>query len=174
MDHGGYWNNDLWIVPWFQLEEAQCMSDIHPRRIKQDEVIVQYINKFFRFPLAEGAVPQPGPQIKIRNPKPRPTKDEIDENKKQTQEDADTTNTQQAKLPDTTYTRPDEWFMTGDALIRRHYNPRTALFVPTADDCPIPLKYLDIFRTTKTDLPSIKERTLYDFRTDGNKELSDT
>ena len=64
--------------------------------------------------------------------------------------------------------------MVGDSLIRRHYCPRTTLFVPTTENCPIPLKYIDIFRNTKTDLPSLKERTIYDFRTDGSKELSDT
>eukprot|EP00973_Karenia_brevis_P028184 3883559-Karenia_brevis.AAC.1 len=51
--------------------------------------------------------------------------------------------------------------------------PRNTLFVPSADDCPLPLKYLDCVRYTKTNLESDKEARIEDvWCTDGARELS--
>ena len=44
MDHGGYWNGDMWVIPWHHLEEANNISEVKLRRIPQNEVIVQYFH----------------------------------------------------------------------------------------------------------------------------------
>ena len=47
---------------------------------------------------------------------------------------------------------PDRWKISGDSLIRIHNEPRTKLFIPAevalSDPCPIPIKYVDSWRTT--------------------------
>ena len=49
------------------------------------------------------------------------------------------------------------------------------MFVPTEEDCPLPLKYLDILRKTETDLEAYAQREIDDFWTDDNasRELTD-
>ena len=69
---------------------------------------------------------------------------------------------------------PDTWHIVGDALVRKHNTPRTALYVPSPEDCPLPLKYIDIFRHTQTDLSSSSESDIVDHYTDGPIELSDS
>ena len=47
---------------------------------------------------------------------------------------------------------PDKWRITKDLLIITHNQPRTQLFQPTDENCPIPIKYIDVMRATETDL----------------------
>ena len=46
--------------------------------------------------------------------------------------------------------------------------------MPSPEDCPLPLKYIDIFRHTQTDLSSSSEADIIDHYTDGPIELSDS
>ena len=73
---------------------------------------------------------------------------------------------------------PDFWSVTETQLIRHHSNLRTTLYVPSEDDnCPIPLKFLDVARRTYADFeaggPGEKTETeIQDcWRDDGDKEL---
>ena len=76
--------------------------------------------------------------------------------------------------PDLPTAQHDFWTCNGEVLIRHHKTPRTKLYVPTEDESPIPLKFLDIFRSTKTDLEGKKESEFDDYWTEtGDKELSD-
>ena len=59
----------------------------------------------------------------------------------------------------------DKWRITKDLLIITHNQPRTKLFQPTEENCPIPLKYIDVMRTTETDL---EDRSLNNRRLLGN------
>ena len=60
----------------------------------------------------------------------------------------------------------DYWTMPNhDLLIRWHVVPRTSLFTPTTDDCPLPLEWLDILRETKTDLQHAELDCIDDFWT---------
>ena len=36
--------------------------------------------------------------------------------------------------------------MSGDFIYRRHVEPRTQLYAPDDDVCPIPLKHADVMR----------------------------
>ncbi len=50
-------------------------------------------------------------------------------------------------------------------LVRTHVNPRTELFAPTADSCPIPLEWVDIYRRTETSLDHGQLREVDDYWT---------
>ena len=56
-----------------------------------------------------------------------------------------------SKSSPNTNTSPDYWTTSGEVLVRHHVTPRTELYSPTEDDaCPVPLKYLDVTRETRT------------------------
>ena len=56
-----------------------------------------------------------------------------------------------------------------------HVVPRSKMFVPTDENCPLPIKYLDVQRRTYTDLENKAEAEVEDIWTDvGPKELSDS
>ena len=52
--------------------------------------------------------------------------------------------------------------------------PRAKLFVPTEESFTIPLKYIDVTRTTDTTLDVMSEKHIEDYsKVDGERELSD-
>ena len=58
--------------------------------------------------------------------------------------------------------RGDEWIMAGDVLTRVHHAPRVKLFTFDEVPCPIPLEYIDVMRTTDTDLTEAAEARIED------------
>ena len=46
----------------------------------------------------------------------------------------------------------DYWKVTSDVVIRYHDTPRTHLYTPDKDDFPIPLDFIDVMRSTYTNL----------------------
>lgn len=67
----------------------------------------------------------------------------------------------------------DTWEIPGDIIIREHHTPRTKLFVPEDADFPTPGKYIDILRTTETNIEEKAEAEIKDFWTEvGPRKLS--
>ena len=67
----------------------------------------------------------------------------------------------------------DYWTVTSELIIRHHLRPRTDLFVPSDSDSPIPIKYIDVLRSTSTDLDDYKEKSIQDiWSIDKDKKLS--
>ena len=67
------------------------------------------------------------------------------------------------------------WSFNGEVLICHHRVPRFTLLVPTDPESPVPTKYLDVLRTTYTDLETQAEKRMEDFwNKDGNRALSDS
>ena len=53
--------------------------------------------------------------------------------------------------------------------------PRAKLYVPTEESFPIPLKYIDVTRTTHTSLDVMSEKNVDDYwNVDGDREVSGT
>ena len=57
----------------------------------------------------------------------------------------------------------DYWTLTSDVLVIHHMKPRLKLFTPSDENCPIPLRYLDVRRLTTTNLESAHETFIEDF-----------
>ena len=53
-------------------------------------------------------------------------------------------------LPDAGEAIHDFWFMSGSFIYRHHVEPRVKLYSPREESLPIPLKYIDVTRTTHT------------------------
>ena len=69
--------------------------------------------------------------------------------------------------------RADSWSFQGDFIYRHHCEPRVQLYVPKDETFPIPLKYIDVTRSTHTDLDVSQEKRIDDYwHIDSNKHLS--
>ena len=68
----------------------------------------------------------------------------------------------------------DFWSMSGNFKNRHHVEPRVKLHSPREESFPIPLKYIDVSRTTRTNLDVMQERRIDDhWNIDGSRDLSD-
>ena len=66
------------------------------------------------------------------------------------------------------------WSMSGNFKNRHHAEPRVKLYSPREESFPIPLKYIDVSRTTHTNLDVKQERRIDDYwNIDGSRDLSD-
>ena len=68
----------------------------------------------------------------------------------------------------------DFWSMSGSFIYRHHVEPRVELYSPREESFPIPLKYIDVTRTTHTNLDVKLEKRIDDYwNIDGSRDLSD-
>ena len=77
-------------------------------------------------------------------------------------------------LPDAGEAMNDFWSMSGSFIYRHHVEPRVKLYSPREESFPIPLKYIDVTRTTHTNLDVKQEKRIDDYwNIDGSRDLSD-
>ena len=70
---------------------------------------------------------------------------------------------------------PDAASMSGNFIFRHHVEPRVKLYSSREESFPIPLKYTDASRTTRTNLDVMQERRIDDYgNIDGPEDLSDS
>ena len=81
----------------------------------------------------------------------------------------------QDSLPDAGEAINDFWSMSGNFKYRHHVEPRVKLYPPREESFPIPLKYIDVSRTTRTNLDVKQERRIDDYwNIDGSRDVSDS
>ena len=80
----------------------------------------------------------------------------------------------QDSLPDAGEARNGFWSMSGNFIYRHHVEPRVKLYSPREESFPIPLKYIDVSKTTHTNLDVKQEKRIDDYwNIDGSRDLSD-
>ena len=80
----------------------------------------------------------------------------------------------QDSFPDAGEAIHDFWSMSGNFIYRHHGEPRVKLYSPREESFPIPLKYIDVSRTTHTNLDVKQEKRIDDYcNIDGSRDLSD-
>ena len=63
--------------------------------------------------------------------------------------------------------------MEGDFIYRHHVEPRVQLYVPKEETFPVKLKYIDVTRTTHTNLDVLQEKPIDDYwNVASNRSLS--
>ena len=78
-------------------------------------------------------------------------------------------------LPDDGEARNDFWSISGNDIYSHHVEPRAKLYSPREGSFPIPLKYIDVSRTTRTNLDVMQESRIDDYwNIDGSRDLSDS
>ena len=68
-------------------------------------------------------------------------------------------------FPDAGEAINDFWSMSGSFIYRHHVEPRVKLYLPREESFPIPLKYIDVSRTTHTNLDVKQEKRIDDIGT---------
>ena len=77
-------------------------------------------------------------------------------------------------LPDAGEAMNDFWSLSGSFIYRHHVEPGVKLHSPREESFPIPLKYIDVTRTTHTNLDVKLEKRIDDYwNIDGSRDLSD-
>ena len=69
--------------------------------------------------------------------------------------------------------RNDFWSKSGNFIYCHHVEPRVKLYSPIEESFPIPLRYIDVCRTTHTNLDLMQESRIDDFwNIDGSRDVS--
>ena len=80
----------------------------------------------------------------------------------------------QNSLPDAGAAMNDFWSMSGSFIYRHHVDPRVKLYSTREESFLVPLKYIDVCRTTHTNLDVKQEKRIDDYgNIDGSRDLSD-
>ena len=76
-------------------------------------------------------------------------------------------------LPDAGEAMNDFWSMSGSFIYRHHVEPRVKLYSPREESFQIPLIYIDVSRTTHTNLDVKQEKRIDDYwNIDGSRDLT--
>ena len=81
----------------------------------------------------------------------------------------------QDSLPDASEARNDFCSISGNFIYSHHVEPRVKLYSPREESFPIPLKFIDVTRTTQTTVDVKQEQRIGDcWNIDGSRDLSDS
>ena len=171
---GGIWKGDALVA---DLEELDTMdaSEIYPKRLNAKEVIFPKEKGEFILPLADGRIKTLGGNQDLRTStllRHRPIQGES--NIDFLGEPEGCLPEPQDSLPDAGEAINDFWSMSGNFINRHHVEPRVKLYSPRKESFPIPLQYIDVSRTTHTNLDVKQEKRIDDYwKIDGSRDLSD-
>ena len=149
-------------------------SEIYSKRLNAKEVIFPKQGEFI-FPIADGRIKTSGGDQELRTStlvRHRPIQGES--NVDFLGESEGSLPQLQDSFPDAGEAIKDFWSMSGSFIHRHHVEPRVKLFSPREESFPIPLKYIDVSRTTHTNLDVKQEKRIDDYwNIDGSRDLSD-
>ena len=148
--------------------------EIYSKRLNAKEVILPTQGEFI-FPIADGRIKTLGGDQELRTStliRPRPNQEDshidvLGESEVSLPQPHDS-------LPDAGEAIHDLWSISGRFIYRHHVEPRVKLYSPGEESFPIPLKYIDVTRTTHTNLDVKQEKRIDDYwNIDGSRDLSD-
>ena len=142
-----YWSQNLrsWRR-WTHLKSTR-------KGLNAKEVIFPPQEREFTFPIADGRIKTPGGNQELRTStliRPRPIQGEghldfLGESEGSFPQPDDS-------LPVAGEAMNNFWSMSGSFVYRHHVEPRVKLYSPREESFPIPLKYIDVARTTHTNV----------------------
>ena len=171
---GRIWKGDVLVA---DLEELETMdaSEIYSKRLNAKEVIFHKEKGEFIFPIADGRIKHLGGDQDLR------TSTLIREHPIRGESHLDFRGESEGSLPPPQDSFPDAgeaindfWSMSGNFMYRHHVEPRVKLYSPREEKFPIPLKYIEESRTTRTNLDVKQEKRIDDYwNIGGSRDLSD-
>ena len=169
---GGIWKGDVLIA---DLEELETMdaSEIYSKRLNAKEVKFPKENGNFVFPIADRRIKTLGGDQDLR------TSTLVRHRLIQEESNIDFLGESEGSLPQPQESFPDAgeaindfWSMSGNFIYRHHVEPRVKLYSPREESFPFPLKYIDVSRTTLTNLDVKQEKLIDDYgNIDGSKDF---
>ena len=153
-------------------------SGLHARRLNAKEVLTPMKGDEFVFPVADGPAKIFGrdrrltPHTFFRDRPERGKEQEVFRG--ESDELPSPTPLQHDSTRDDAEAKHDFWSVTREFIYRHHVVPRDKLYMPREESFPIPIKYIDVTRTTHTSLDVLLEKQIDDcWNVDGERELSD-
>ena len=150
-------------------------SEIYSKRLNAKEVIFPKEKGEFIPPIADGRIKTLGGDQELRTStliRPRPSRGES--NIDFLGESEGSLPQPQDLFPDADEAINDCWSTSGNFKNRHHVEPRVKLYSPREEAFPVPLKYIDVTRTTHTNLDVKEEKRIDDYwNIDGSRDLSD-
>ena len=159
---GRIWKGDIMVA---DLEELETMdaTEIYSKRLNAKEVIFAKQGEFI-FPIADGRIKTLGGDQELR------TSTLIRDHPIRGESQRDFLGESEGSLPQLEDSLPDAgeaindfWSMSGSFIYRHHVEPRVKLYSPREESFPIPLKYIDVSRTTHTNLDVKQEKRIDDY-----------
>ena len=168
------WKGDVLIADLVELETMDA-SEIYSKRLNAKEVIFSKEREEFIFPIADGRIKTLGGDQDLRTStlvRPRPIQGES--NIDFLRESEGSPPQPQDSFPDAGEAISDFWSMSRNFKYRHHVEPRVKLYSPRDESFPIPQKYIDVSRTTHTNLDVKQEKPIDGYwNIDGSRDLSD-
>ena len=150
-------------------------SEIYSKRLNAKEVIFPKEKREIIFPIADGRIKTLGGDQGLRTStlvRYRPIQGES--NIDFLGESEGSLPPPQDSFPDAGEARNDFWSMSGNFKNRHHVEPRVKLCSSRNESFPIPLKFIDVSRTTHTNLDVKQERRIDNYwNIDGSRDLLD-
>ena len=133
-------------------------------------------NKEIIFPIADGRIKTPGGDQDLR------TSTLVRHRPLQGESNIDFLGESEGSLPQPHDSFPDAgeaindfWSMSGSFIYRHHVEPRVKLYSSREESFTVPLKFVDVSRTTLSNLDVKQERRIDDYwNIDGSRDLSDS
>ena len=172
---GGIWKGDVLIADIEELETMDA-SETYSERLNAKEVIFPKENGKCIYPAADGRIKPLGRDQELRTStlvRERPIRGEghfdfLGESE-------GSLSLLHDSFPDAGEAMNDLWSMSGSFIYRHHVEPRVILYSPREELFPTPLKYIDVTRTTHTNLDVMQERRIDDYwNIDRSRDLSDS
>ena len=151
-------------------------SEIYSKRLNAKELIFPKEKGEFIFPIADGRIKTSGGDQDLRTStlvRHRPIQGESNMDFLGESEGSPPSPPHDS-FPDVGGAINDFWSMSGNFIYRHHVEPRVKLYSPREESFPIPLKYIDVSRTSHTNLDVKQEKRIDDnWNIDGSRDLSD-
>ena len=172
---GGIWKGDRLVADIEELE-AMDASEIYSERLNAKEVIFPKENGKFIFQ------PQVDEQKIVGGDQELRTLTFVREHPIRGEDQRDFLGDSEGSLPPLQDSLPDAGeamndfcSMSGNFIYRHHVEPRVKLYSQREESFPIPLKKIDVSRTTRTNLDVKQERRIDDYwNIDWSRDLSDS
>ena len=149
-------------------------SDIYPRRINAQEKLIRQKDDEFIFPIADGTAKLARRDYKFREPTLR-QESTVRSEDLSVELQGESGEPHSAYTTDDSEARTDFWSSQGDFIYRHHNEPRVQLYVSKEETFPNPLKYMDVTRSSRTDLDVMQEKRIDDYwNVDSSKHSSDS
>ena len=163
------WKGDVLVADLVELETMGA-SEIYSKRLNAKEVI--FHKGEFIFPIADGRIKTPrGDQELRKSTLVRHRAIQGESNIDFPGESEGSLPQPQESLPDGGEAINDFRSMLGNFIYRHHVEPRVNLHSPREESFPLPLKYIDVYRTTHTNLDVKQEKRIDDYwNIDGSRD----
>ena len=170
---GGFLKGDLMVADIEELEEMDA-SELDARRLNAEEVLTPMKGEKYVFPIADRTVKTPGGDRRLRTSTKPGTAQTEEKNKIIFEENQKGLLQLHVKTHRGMMMKPksDLWSISGDFICRHHVEPRVKLYMPREESFPVPLKYIDVTRTTDTTLDVLFLKNIDDYlNVDRGREL---